>query len=87
MAKVRDDTWIQGKTAPDDTDVRILATKLRTAQWSVRIEKGRDTENPLWRKIYEDENLSDVVDGDAVIEHAWEEWCRHPGMESNKKSR
>ena len=80
MAKYGDDFWMREKTAPDGTEVRVLATKRRTAQWSVSVEKGQDTTKPLWVKTYEDEDLPDATDGDAVIEHAWEECHKELGL-------
>jgi hypothetical protein len=85
MAKVRDDFWMRGKMAPNGTDVRIEAARTRAGQWVVHVKKDRATE--LWGKAYKDEDLPDATDGDAVIEHAWEECCKHPAMEWNTESR
>ena len=85
MAKVSDDTWIRGKTAPDGTNVRVEATRTRAGQWVVHVRKDRGT--VLWGRAYADEDLPDAADGDAVIEHAWEMCCKHRGMKWNRKGR
>ena len=79
MARVRDDFWMRGKTTPGGTEVRVEATKYRTDHWGVRVIEGRETE--LWGKAYKDEDLPDAVDGDAVIEHAWEACCKELDLE------